>query len=121
MRRTILLSLSVLICITALIATTDDMRDKAIFGISAISASADIVNHYLATILQREKLDSQAQSSRLTEYAASPTGYFSASASLFSGNGSLLSAIDDYLPCVTYDNSTRTINICGGARYSRHC
>ena len=65
--------------------------------------------------MQREKLDSQAQSSRLTEYGASPTGYFSASASLFSGNGSLSSAIDDYLPCVTYDNSTRTINICGGA------
>jgi parallel beta-helix repeat protein len=115
LRRTILLSLSVLICITALIATTNDMRDKAIFGISAMPASADIVNHYLATILQTEKLDSQVQSSRLTEYAALPTGYFSESASLFSGSGSLSSAIDDYLPCVTYDNSTRTINICGGA------
>jgi parallel beta-helix repeat protein len=91
------------------------MRDKTIFGISAMPAAADIINHYLATILQREKLDYQAQSSRLTEYAASATGYFSASASLFSGNGSLSSANDDYLPCVTYDNSTRTINICGGA------
>jgi parallel beta-helix repeat protein len=117
LRRTILLSLTVLICITnsALIATTQDMRDKTIFGISAMPAAADIINHYLATILQREKLDYQAQSSRLTEYAASATGYFSASASLFSGNGSLSSANDDYLPCVTYDNSTRTINICGGA------
>jgi parallel beta-helix repeat protein len=117
LRRTILLSLTVLICITnsALIATTQDMRDKSIFGISAMPAAADIINHYLATILQREKLDYQAQSSRLTEYAASATGYFSASASLFSGNGSLSSANDDYLPCVTYDNSTRTINICGGA------
>ncbi|MFZ0695986.1 MAG: right-handed parallel beta-helix repeat-containing protein, partial [Nitrososphaeraceae archaeon] len=111
----ILLSLSVLICITALIATTHDMRDNTMFGITGMLASADIVNPYLATILQREKLDSQAQSSRLTESAASATEYFSASASLSSGNGSLLSAIDDYLPCVTYDNSTRTINICGGA------
>lgn len=115
LRRTILLSLSVLICITALIATTHDMRDKTIFGISEMPASADIINHYLATILQREKVDSQAQSSKLTDSAASATAYFSASSSLFSGNRSLSSAIDDYLPCVTYDNSTRTINICGGA------
>ena len=82
MRRAILLSLSVLICITALIATTNDMRHKAIFGISAMLASADLMNHYLATILQGEKVDSQSQFGGLTESGASATEYFSASASL---------------------------------------
>ena len=115
MRRTILLSLSVLIFTInlALIATTHDMRDNTIFGISGVPASADVVNRYLAIILQGGKLDSQSQSQSggLTESGSSATEYFSASASSLSVNRSLSSAIDDYLPCVTYDNSTRTINI----------
>jgi parallel beta-helix repeat protein len=100
---------------SVLIATTHDMRDNTIFGITGMLASADILNHYLEIILQGEKLDSQSQSGGLTESGASTTEYFSASASSPSVNRSLSSAIDDYLPCVTYDNSTRTINICGGA------
>jgi parallel beta-helix repeat protein len=90
------------------------MRDNTIFGISGMPASADVMNRYLAIILQGGKLDSQSQSQSggLTESDASATEY---SASLLSVNRSLSSAFEDYLPCVTYDNSTRTINICGGA------
>jgi parallel beta-helix repeat protein len=91
------------------------MRDNTIFGITGMPPSADVINHYLEIILQGDKLDSQSQSGGLTESGASATEYFSASASLNSVNRSLSSAIDGYLPCVTYDNSTRTINICGGA------